>query len=496
MAESLIIIGAGIAGLGAGCYGRMNGYDTHIFELHDKPGGLCTSWTRKGYVFDGCINWLVGTNPDSSINDAWKELGALKNCDIINHDEFFRMEGLDGKALIFYTDVDKLEKHMKELSPKDSHIIEEFIDGIRSFSKLDPPLGKPGLLEGIALLFKMIPFMRTFKKWGRISIPEYAKKFSDPFLRSVFALLYDTPEFPVLAITGALGWMNARNGGYPIGGSLEFSRNIEKRYLDLGGEISYRSRVEKILIKDGKAVGVRLKDGTEHKADMVISAADGHATIFDMLDGKYINDTIRGYYRDMPVFPPLIQISLGVARDLSSEPHFVNFPLEESIEIAGKTVSRLEYRHYCYDRTLAPPGKSVVVSEINTDYDYWKALHDDKDSYMEEKTRIADYLISELNKRFPGLKEDVEAVDVATPVTYERYTGNWKASYEGWLMTTENSKLMIKGIETTLPGLENFYMAGQWVKPGGGISTAALSGRETIIEICKKDSKKFKTSTP
>src|SRR3989304_2375133 len=51
--QSIIIIGAGIAGLSAGCYGQMNGYKTRIFELHDKPGGLCTAWKRKGYTFDG-----------------------------------------------------------------------------------------------------------------------------------------------------------------------------------------------------------------------------------------------------------------------------------------------------------------------------------------------------------------------------------------------------------------------------------------------------------
>ena len=53
MEKSIIIIGAGIAGLSAGIYGRTSGYKTTIFELHDKPGGLCTSWKRKGYTFDG-----------------------------------------------------------------------------------------------------------------------------------------------------------------------------------------------------------------------------------------------------------------------------------------------------------------------------------------------------------------------------------------------------------------------------------------------------------
>lgn len=61
MGSSVIIIGAGIAGLSTGCYARMNGYDTKIFERHDQPRGLCTAWDRKGYTMDGCLSWLVGS---------------------------------------------------------------------------------------------------------------------------------------------------------------------------------------------------------------------------------------------------------------------------------------------------------------------------------------------------------------------------------------------------------------------------------------------------
>ena len=64
MAEKrIIIIGAGVAGLATGCYAQMNGYSSHIFEMHDLPGGLCTAWERRGYVFDGCIHYLYGSGP-------------------------------------------------------------------------------------------------------------------------------------------------------------------------------------------------------------------------------------------------------------------------------------------------------------------------------------------------------------------------------------------------------------------------------------------------
>jgi phytoene dehydrogenase-like protein len=84
---------------------------------------------------------------------------------------------------------------------------------------------------------------------------------------------------------------------------------------------------------------------------------------------------------------------------------------------------------------------------------------------------------------------------VATPLTYERYTGNWQGSMEGWMITTETMGMAFgKGMDKTLPGLENFYMIGQWVEPGGGLPPAATSARKVIGMICKQDGAKFQAA--
>lgn len=176
--------------------------------------------------------------------------------------------------------------------------------------------------------------------------------------------------------------MTTAASGTPAGGSLEFARAIERRYLDLGGKVHYKSRVARILVDDDRAGGVRLTDGTEHSADMVISAADGRTTIYDMLEGKYLNDKIRSYYDEWPIYEPFIQISLGVARDFSSEPHAVVLSFEEPINVADETRSWANLQHYCYDPTMAPSGKSVVtVSFLNVKHAYWKKLYEDRRRY-------------------------------------------------------------------------------------------------------------------
>ena len=498
--KSILIIGAGIAGLTAGCYGRMNGYRTQIFESHNKPGGLCTSWKRKGYTFDGCIHWWVGSGAGSNLHRMWEELGAVQGRRIVDHEEFSRIEGPGGKSLIVYTDIDRLEQHMKELSPADSGVIDELCNALRTFARFDMPLDTPqGLLAGIKMFFKMLPLIRAMKKYGKISMQDFAARFSDPFLRESFALSFDVgePDFPMAWALMNLAWMHNRDAGYPIGGSLEVSRAIERRYLDLGGEIHYKSRVEKILVENDRAVGVRLTDGTEHRADVVISAADGRTTIFDMLGGQYVNADIRGYYDGWRVYQPYIQVSLGVARDLSDEPHSVIYPLEEPVTVGGEVQNQVSVRHYCYDPTLAPSGKSVVVALLLSNYQYWKNLLQEPGRYEGEKESVADAVIAQLEKRFPGISERIEAVDVATPATYERYTGNWQGSYQGWLDTTETVGMMMRGgMSKTLPGLANFYMVGQWVYPGGGLPGAAMSGRGGVQLICKEDERPFVTQVP
>lgn len=501
MSGSIIIIGAGIAGLSAGCYARMNGYDAHVFELHDKPGGLCTSWQRKGYTIDGCIHWLVGTKPGSSFNRVWRELGALRGKKIIDHEEFFRFEGRSGKTFVMYADADRLERHMKELAPGDAGLIEEFAAAVRGLSRVDIPLAKPreiaSRLEGVKALPKMLPVMRPLIKYRKTSVRDFAQRFTDPFLHEVFSSIFDLPGFPLLGLLFTLAWLHKRDAGYPMGGSLEFARAIEKRYLDLGGQLLYESRVERIVVENGLAVGVRLEDGSEHRADTVISAADGHATIFDMLEGKYVDAEIRRRYDTQPIFEPLVYVALGVADDLAGEPHSVSFPLPAPITIAGEERDRLDVVNQSFDPTLAPPGKSVLVTMIPSHYPYWEKLYRDRDAYEEEKRRIADTVTSAIAGRFPRIAGKVEMTDVATPITYRRYTNNWKGSYEGWLLTTDNmAEGMLKGYKKTLPGLDRFYMIGQWTTPGGGLPPAASSGREVIQIICHRDGRPFVTSEP
>ncbi|MBK7134522.1 MAG: NAD(P)/FAD-dependent oxidoreductase [Bacteroidales bacterium] len=496
--KSVIIIGAGFAGLATGIYALMNGYKTEIFEMHNLPGGLCTSWDRKGYTFDGCIHWLVGSNPKSGMHDMWEETGVIQNRPIINMDEYFRVEDSSGRTVVFYNDVDRLEKHLLEFSPKDEKPIKRFAQGIRMCIPFDSPSKHDPFYIKIKKQIRSASiFIANGKKmqdWMKITAGDFAKEFSDPLLAEAFRQMW-IPEFSMFFMLFTFAYLHTKNAGYPIGGSKPMALALEAKYKELGGKINYKKRVSRILTSQGKATGIRLDDGNEHTAGRVISAADGHATIFDMLEGKYADKKVLEPYEKWPRFASLLYVSLGVNRrfdEVAKTVSGMTFKLKEPVMIADKMREWLSVHIFNQDSTLAPDGKTVLNVMLESDYYFWKSLAENRKNYDQKKDEAAKTIISLLEQRFPGITPLVEVTDVATPLTFERYTGNWNGSFEGWLITPENSGTLMKPMSQTLPGLDRFYMCGQWVEPGGGLPTALMSAKRLVKKICKEDGKKFR----
>jgi len=496
MNKKIVVIGAGVTGLCAGCYLQMNGYDTEIFEMNTLPGGLCTSWERKGYIFDGCLHWLVGSHPSDDYYRLWNELLDMQELTFINHREYMRVEDKNGQFISVSTDIDEMEKEMLTKAPGDKHIILTFTAAARKLLFLELPVDKAmeacGPRDLLKAMFKLLPYMGTLKKWSSVSAKDFAAGCKNPLLKKTFEYMF-APEMSMLFLLMTMVWMHKKNAGYPIGGSLKFARLIEKRYLELGGKIHYNSKVKKIITTNNAASGILLENGESHLADMVISAADGHYTIFEMLEGRYIDDTIKYYYGHYKPFPSLLQVSAGISREFPGVSHSLVFPLDKPLVIdPGTQKDDIMFHIYNYDPTLAPEGKTVIVTLLPTyNYRYWVDLREqDKEKYKAEKERVGNEVMAIMEAKFGNIKANLEILDISTPATLIRYTGNWKGSFEGWFLSPE---VGLKPMKKVLPGLENFYLAGQWVEPGGGLPGCLNSGRGVAQVICKKDKKKFMT---
>lgn len=487
--QKVVIIGGGIAGLCAGVYLRLNGFETEILEMHTGAGGLATAWTRKGYTFENCIHWLVGSKPGAEMNATWKEVFDIDKIKFHDGDIFQALEK-DGGRLVIYRDVDRLEGELLAKAPEDAAAIKEFTGLIRRLARFKMP-GGDTFIARFASYLGVLPYLPMMRKYGKLTMGDFAKKFKNPLLREFFGAGLSDLSF--IAIPFMLAWMTAGNAGYPIGGTPKLIGLVLDRYASLGGKIRCGAKVEKIIVDNGRAAGVVLDDGQRLAADIVVSAADGHATLFDMLEGKYTSDKFKKTYETFQRFPSYIQVSLGFAADLKNEPGYFYTSLDREIVLDPQTkASSLSVRIFNFDPTFAPAGKTAVIVFFTTENDgYWRTLRDaDRPKYEDEKARIARETIAALENRFPAARGKVEVVDVATPATVVRYTGNWRGSMEGWLMTPATG---IRSLPSVLPGLRDFYMVGQWVSPGGGLPSGLMTGRAVSRKICRDHHRPWKS---
>jgi phytoene dehydrogenase-like protein len=268
---------------------------------------------------------------------------------------------------------------------------------------------------------------------------------------------------------------------------------MEKRYKDLGGKVHYRQKVEKILVENDKAIGIKVADGTEHRADIVISNADGRRTIMEILGGKYINERIRSYCAE-PADETnwAVHVFLGVNRDLSREPSALVMLLDKPVTLAGHKNDSLEMQLYGFDKTMAPEGKGVIKVELVSSYSYWKDLYGDRQRYEEEKQKVASQVVDILENHFHGIKSQVEVIDVPTLMSWERFMGGTRG-----FNNSPNKKFSFAtgmrgtGGIPTLPGLSDFYFVGVWASMAPSLFGNALSGRKVIQRLCKNDGRKF-----
>ncbi|GHH72822.1 hypothetical protein GCM10017673_28350 [Streptosporangium violaceochromogenes] len=501
----VVVVGAGVAGMSTGCYAQMSGMDTLILEKHVLPGGCCTAWARDGYIFDYCIEWLIGTAAGNDANRVWRELGALDGKTITNFEMFNRVVDESGRSVTFYNDPDRLERHLLAISPADAPLIRSFCRDLRRFIGIDlHPFLKPPPLktarERIETLLEVLPAFRLFWRTAATQMHTFADRFQDPLLRRAFRNIFfqDPENFPLLPFLYNMACAHNLNAGFPQGGSLGLARSIEERYTALGGTIAYRARVERILVEDDRAVGVRLKDGTCYYADHVVSACDGHTTIYDLLQGRYTGPTIDRLYGDMlrrpgVLFPAVVSAFVGVGDGFDLDgAHSTTYLLteEEGAALPGGLQNSLVVQlRSQYSEGFAPPGKSVIHCTYFSDFAFWRDLRArDRKAYRARKREVADFVRRFLQRHHPGIGEHVELVDVASPATTKRYTGNFNGSILAWKAFSDADDLatrLVNKERMRLPGLSGFLMAGQWVGMGGLIR-AASTGRFVTQYLCRE----------
>ena len=467
----------------------MNGYDTTILEANNRPGGLCTSWKRMGYTIDVGIYGMLGTTPEHPLFEIWNELIDMNRLKFQCPSALTVYELAPGKRLTLYCDPERLQHSMETIAPEDRSVIRDFVKGIRALRNLEMPVRKPKEFYNFLDYLRMgraLPALSVVRKWLKVSPLDFADQFQNPFLREALRHM----SSPVLNDMYVMSAAGLGAFGYPLCGSFGLASLIERKYRELGGYTRYNSPVSRVIVQNDSAQGVELTGGETLTADLVVSTADGNSTIYGLLDGQYVDQKLEDLYQTLPISPSRILVSIGIGRKMDEMPPRMTIVLSRPLRISdGRSYGSIEVRVMDHVSEAAPSGKSLLlVGMESTTHDYWAELRDRNWLfYQREKDRIALAIIDILEERIGDIKDNIEMIDVATPSTFFRQTRNWKGSTHGW---SQEQMFQANPLGKELPRLRNFYMAGQWVEPGGGLHSAVKSGRDVAQIISRRDRKR------
>ncbi len=488
--KKVIIIGGGVAGLSAGIYALLAGFEAEIYEKNAIPGGECIGWNRKGYHIDNCIHWLTGTKKGTELYDVWKTVGALDDDMKYAPINSFYTSTYNGQKVTLWNDLKRTQEELIALSPEDEEEIKKFIQYVEYSKQCLFPAKKPmemwGVKDYINMGKNMMDFPKVMKEFGSISLEEYSKRFKHPLLQHMMCdylpKSYCTYSFLVSYATMADG-----NGNIPMGASLQMSLRMEKKYKDMGGRICYNKNVKKIKIAKKMATGIELEDGSSIEGDYIIPTVDTHLLFNTLITKEYMPKELREAYDAPKAYPATSGFQVAFAVDTSLNEGETIFIDIEPICVGSRSFDRMYVKSYGYDSIFVRDEKTVIqtcITQSDEDYKFWKSLSHEE--YKTTKAKLSEEVKIRIEKAFPKFAGNMEFLDAWTPLTYERYCNAYHGSYMSFVTTSMGKQIKMKG---KLKGIKNLYVAGQWTNSPGGLPVAVASGKFAIQRILKKQGK-------
>jgi len=457
------VIGAGIGGLAAGALLARKGLSVAVFEAGRVAGGYCTSFRRKGYTFDSCLDAVSGGAENGWLRRVLRQLGVDSEVELVRLDPL-RVDNFAGEMVAVPGDINALLDKLCGIAPSEK-------DGIRGlFGAMDTVyriamVTMPEVLYNEPRLDRRLGALAKFRKLSfKDLLDDYVK---DAKVRAVLcdrSAFMGLPPSKVSAVAMITMFMTyAAGGGYRIkDGSEKLAAALVNGLTKAGGELFIKSPVTEILKSGGRASGV-VVDGQHVAARAIVSAIDASRTAG--LAG--IAPGTAGMKPSVSFF--MVYLGLDKVLDMPDGMGcYPGYDIEGTFtDIADDIVSpkaSMEIVNYSnISPSMAPDGGSTVMLISKAAYHYhsdWKSC----------KEREMDRLIDFADSTVPGIKGCVSYAEAATPLTLERYTDNCCGAAFGWEQGTANRRTPAV---TQLPGL---YMAGHWTYPGGGIESVAASG--------------------
>lgn len=475
MKKNIIVIGSGFGGLGAASRLLSAGHDVTILEKRDKLGGRAYVYEKNGFKFDG--GPTVITAP-FMFDDIFEAAGKKREdyFELVPCDPFYRIFDHEGKGFDYNSDHDFILSEIEKRSPGDVKGYEEFI-------KTTKPIFEKGFIEladkpflKFTDMLKVAPDLIKLK--SHQSVYKYVSQFiEDDFLRRAFSfhpLLVGGNPFDTTSIYSMIHYLEREWGvHYAMGGTGAIVNALEKLIREQGGKIHTETEVEEILVKNGNAVGVRLKNGEQLEADEIVSNADVAFTYKNLINPKH-----RKKYTDRKIEKTKYSMSLFVIY-FGTKKRYNDTNLAHHNIILGERYKGL-LSDIFHDKKLADDFSLYLHMPTKTDPSMAPKGHeafyvlspvphlDSKTDWAEMAPIYRDKIMNFLEENYlPDLQDNLVAEHYIDPLHFQNELNSYKGSafsvepiltQSAWFRPHNKSE-----------DVENLYFVGAGTHPGAGL---------------------------
>ncbi len=500
----VVVIGAGIGGLTCGGILAKNGLSTLVVEQHSKPGGYVTSYKKGKFVFD-VPHVISGLRKNSPVERVVSYLGLKNDIKFIESEPYQKFIYPE-HTIRAYTNMERYISELVNAFPKEKANIHRYFETLTTIWNV--------VTFELPYQPRKLDYLRALVKWRVLTkYKTYRnlldKHFSDERLKSILSSQWEylgLPASKISAIAMAMMLMTYHDGGawYPRRGYEAMAEAFANGLKKHDGTLLLSTPVAKILIDDRRAVGVKLADGREIKARYIISNADTKLTFLRLVGEHHLSKKFAKKIRNIEPSVSGFVVHLGVKMELEKldlkygtvfyYPTYDNPERQFRQGVANKLVTDPDSIGLMLSvpslkdpaSKLAPDGHHCLdIQYMPAPYNYrnkWMTQPQGKRGalYKKLKEDFAKKLIKVAEKVIPDLSKHIVVRDIATPLTYERYT---LSSGGGWYDATHTpeqfgwNRLPAK---TPIPGL---YLTGAGTYPSAGMFGSIISGLLTADVI-------------